>query len=86
MGINKIFYYHALPGLCQNVKIHCVVSFTLFLIIAHSTVLLIQRSDEDIWKNEDMLALDVRNLINDVSAQLNLKQKCSDGHCATKHW
>ena len=52
----------------------------------HSTVLLIQRSDEDVWKNEDMLALDVRNLINDVSAQLNLKQKCSDGHCATKHW
>ena len=51
----------------------------------HSTVL-IQRSDEDVWKNEDMLALDVRNLINDVSAQLNLKQKCSDGHCVTKHW
>ena len=39
----------------------------------------------NVQKNEDMLALDVRNLINDVSAQLNQKQKCSDGHCPTKH-
>ena len=28
----------------------------------------------NVQKNEDMLALDVRNLINDVSAQLNLRQ------------